>query len=300
VLEDLTREKRIRMTMSRYLAKEVVDKLLETHEDPFLATSHQVSVLFSDIRNFASITESLGADETMRMLNTFFTEMVDVVLRQGGIVDKYIGDAIMAVFGAPMDDPRNADHAVTTAIEMVSALERFNRDRAAQGFEPIGVGIGISTGDVIAGSVGTSKRMDYTVIGESVNLAARMESANKHYGTSVLVSENTISQMKLALSWREIDLIRITDANKPVAIYEPLECYPESVRTNLNRVRDAYQRGIRMYRQRDWKDAWSYFEQVLKRCPDDGPSRLYINRCRYYLDHPPPEDWDGIWILEKK
>ncbi len=127
-----------------------------------------------------------------------------------------------------------------------------------------------------------------------------LESANKHYGTSVLVSENTISQMKSALSWREIDLIRVTDTDKPIAIYEPLESYPESVRTDLNRVRDAYQRGIRMYRQRDWNDAWSYFEQVLKRCPDDVPSQLYISRCRYYQDHPPPEDWDGIWILEKK
>jgi adenylate cyclase len=300
VFEDLTREKRMRLTMSRYLAKEVVDKLLESNEDVFLASSQQATVLFSDIRHFASITESLGADETVRMLNAYFTEMVDVVLRHGGILDKYIGDAIMAVFGAPLVVPRDADNAVAASIEMVRALDRFNQQRRLRGVEPIEVGIGISTGEVVAGSIGTAKRMDYTVIGESVNLAARLESANKHYGTSVLVSETTISQLKSALSWREIDLMRVSGTNKLISVFEPLECYPEAVRTSLNRVRGAYQKGIRMYRQRQWSEAPSYFEQVLARCPDDIPSQLYISRCRYYLDKPPAEDWDGVWILDKK
>jgi adenylate cyclase len=297
VFEDLTREKRIRVTMSRYLAKEVVDKLLESDEDAFLASSQQATVLFSDIRHFARITESLGADETVHMLNTYFTEMVDVVLRHGGILDKYIGDAIMAVFGAPLVVPRDADNAVAASIEMVRALERFNQQRASCGLEPIEVGIGISTGEVVAGSVGTTKRMDYTVIGESVNLAARLEGANKHYGTSVLVSDATISQMKSALSWREIDIMRVTGTNKLVSVFEPLDCYPEAVRGNLNRARGAYQKGIRLYRQRQWNEAPAYFEQVLARCPNDTPSQLYINRCRYYLDEPPGEDWDGVWIL---
>jgi adenylate cyclase len=298
VLEDLTREKRIRVTMSRYLAKEVVDKLLESDEDAFLASSQQATVLFSDIRQFARITETLGAHETVHMLNAYFTEMVDVVLRHGGILDKYIGDAIMAVFGAPLVVPRDADNAVAASIEMVRALERFNQQRTSSGLEPIEVGIGISTGEVVAGSVGTTKRMDYTVIGESVNLAARLEGANKHYGTRVLVSDTTISQMKSALSWREIDLMRVTGTNKLVSVFEPLDCYPDAVRANLNRVRGAYQKGVRLYRQRQWNEAPFYFEQVLERCPDDTPSQLHINRCRYYLDEPPGEDWDGVWILQ--
>ena len=300
VFEDLTREKRIRITMSRYLAKEVVDKLLESGEDAFLGSSQQVTVLFSDIRHFARFTERLGADETVRMLNAYFTEMVDVVLRHDGILDKYIGDAIMAVFGAPFVYPRDADNAVTASIEMIWALDRFNQRRASSGLEPIEVGIGISTGEVVAGSIGTAKRMDYTVIGESVNLAARLEGANKHYGTSVLVSETTISQLKSARSWREIDLMRVAETNKLISVFEPLDCYPAAVRINLNRVRGAYQKGIRFYRQRQWSEAITYFEQVLARCPDDTPSRLYIDRCRYYLDQPPAEDWDGVWILDKK
>lgn len=299
VLEDLTREKRIRITMSRYLAKDVVDKLLEQDADAFSAAAQQVSVLFSDIRRFAEITDSLGVDETVHMLNSFFTEMVDVVLRKGGIVDKYIGDAIMAVYGAPVDDPQNADHAVATAIEMVSALRKFNHDRASKGFDPISLGIGISSGEVVAGSVGTAKRMDYTVIGQSVNLAARIESANKHYGTSVLVSEDTIAKLKSALSWREIDLVRLSGTKTPIAIYEPLDTYAPAIRTALSRVRDSYQRGLRCYRQRSWSQARSYFEQVIDRCPNDVPSQLYINRCNYYKDNPPPDGWDGVWILEK-
>jgi adenylate cyclase len=300
VFEDLTREKRMRITMSRYLAKEVVDKLLESDVDDIFASSQQATVIFSDIRHFASITESLGADETVHMLNAYFTDMVEVVLRHGGILDKYIGDAIMAVFGAPLVAPRDADNAVAASIEMIRALDRFNQDRISNGREPIEVGIGISTGEVIAGSIGTAKRMDYTIIGESVNLAARLESANKHYGTSVLVSDSTVSQMKSALSWREIDLIRLTGTNKLISVFEPLDCYPEVERAKLNRVRGAYQKGIRLFRQRQWIEAPYYFEQVLARCPNDTPSQLYINRCRYYLDEPPPEDWDGVWILEKK
>ena len=300
VFEDLTREKRMRLTMSRYLAKEVVDKLLESRADGPLTSTQEATILFSDIRQFASITESLGADETVRMLNTYFSEMVDVVLRHGGILDKYIGDALMAVFGAPLTEPRDADNAVAAAIEMVRALDRFNKDRTGDGLDPIQVGIGISTGEVVAGSIGTEKRMDYTVIGGSVNLAARLEGANKHYGTSVLVSESTVSQMKSALMWREIDLIRVTGTNQLVSVFEPLDSYPLTVRAALNRVRGAYQKGIRLYRQRQWDEAMSSFEEVLARCPNDMPAQLYINRCRYYRNDPPDDDWDGVWILEKK
>ncbi len=299
MFEDLTREKRMRITMSRYLAKEVVDKVLESDEDAFLASSQQATVLFSDIRHFATITERIGPSETVHMLNEYFTEMVDVVLRHGGILDKFIGDAIMAVFGAPLVNYRDADNAVTAAIEMVQALERFNRNRTSGGLEPIEVGIGISTGEVIAGSIGTTKRMDYTVIGESVNLAARLESANKYYGTSVLVSDTTVAQMKSALSWREIDLIRVAGSKRPISLFEPLDCYPAGVRMTLNRVRGAYQRGIQLYRRRQWAEAIPNFEQVLARWPDDRPARMYMDRCRYLLDEPPGENWDGVWVLAK-
>jgi len=300
VFEDLTREKRIRLTMSRYLAKEVVDKLLEGDAEAPLTSSQQATILFSDIRHFAGITESLGADETVQMLNTYFSEMVEVVLRHGGILDKYIGDALMAVFGAPLVESRDADNAVAAAIEMIRALERFNKDRASSGLHQIEVGIGISTGEVVAGSIGTAKRMDYTVIGGSVNLAARLESANKHYGTHVLVSESTVSQMKSAMAWREIDLMRLTGTDKLVSVFEPLDCYAGEARASLNRLRGAYQKGIRLYRQREWRDASHCFEEVVARCPDDTPSLLYINRCRYYQDNPPDYDWDGVWILEKQ
>ena len=243
VFEDLTREKRMRITMSRYLAKEVVDKVLESGEDAYLASSQQATVLFSDIRQFAAMTESLGAGATVKMLNEYFDEMVNVVLQNGGVLDKYIGDALMAVFGAPLVGQRDADNAVAAAIEMVRALKQFNENRVAHGDQPINVGVGISSGEVVAGSIGSSKRMDYTVIGDSVNLAARLEGANKFFGTSILVSGETLAQMKTALAWREIDLIRINGTNKLISTFEPLEYYPPAIGAALRRSRGAYQRG---------------------------------------------------------
>ena len=167
-------------------------------------------------------------------------------VRENGIfrgAHKYIGDALMAVFGAPLVGQRDADNAVAAAIEMVRTLKRFNENRRAHGDEPLDISVGISTGEVIAGSIGSTKRMDYTVIGDSVNLAARLEGANKFFGTSILVSGETLAQMKSALAWREIDLIRVTSTAKLVSVFEPLEYYPHAVGAALKRSRGAYQRG---------------------------------------------------------
>jgi len=300
VFEDLTREKRMRITMSRYLAKEVVDKLLESGEDAFLASSQKATVLFSDIRHFATLSEVLGPGATVQMLNEYFDEMVEIVLQNGGVLDKYIGDALMAVFGAPLVGQRDADNAVLAAIDMVRALERLNARRRDRGEEALSIGIGISTGDVVAGSIGSTKRMDYTVIGDSVNLAARLEGANKFFGTSTLVSGETLAQMKAALAWREIDLIRVTGTNRLVSIFEPLEYYPPALGAALKRTRGAYQRGLSLFRRRAWTEALPHFEAVLAQCPNDRPTQLYIDRCRYYTDHPPEADWDGVWILRQK
>lgn len=300
VFEDITGEKRFRTTMARYLAKEVVDKVIESGEDSFLASSQEATILFSDIRRFTSISEKIGPTETVAMLNEYFTDMVDVVLRHGGLLDKYIGDAIMAVFGAPIVNPMDADNAVAVGIEMILALRSFNQRRLDDGLEPIAIGIGVSTGEVVAGSVGSTKRMDYTVIGDCVNLAARLESANKFYGTQVLIAGPTVARMKTSLAMREVDLIRVKGKIEPVAIYEPLGYYPGPERAALTSAHERYQDAVRLYRQRRWQDAAACFDQVLALCPDDVPSRLYIDRCSYYTEAPPDDDWDGVWALTQK
>ena len=206
IVEDITSEMRVKTTMSRYMSKEIADQLLAGGEDELGGRSQVATVLFSDIRRFTTITEALGPRETVTFLNDYLSEMVDVVLRHGGILDKYIGDSVMALFGAPLPGATDADNAVTVGCEMRVALDAMNARRRRKKLPPIKIGVGISTGTVIAGSIGSSKRMEYTVIGDSVNLAARLESANKFYSTQVLVSEHTVRALKRDTPLREIDL----------------------------------------------------------------------------------------------
>mgnify|MGYP003671666274 CR=1 FL=1 len=300
VFDDITQDKRLRSTMARYLAKEVVDKVLESGDDPFHATAQEATILFSDIRQFTAIAESIGAGETVQMLNDYFSDMVEVVLRHGGLLDKYIGDAIMAVFGAPIVGPQDADDGVTVAIEMIRQLRRFNERREARGMEAIAIGVGVATGEVVAGSIGSEKRLDYTVIGDSVNLAARLESANKFFGTSVLIAGTTVAHMRAERPMRELDLLRVKGKSRPVAIFEPLEIHLEVPQQELLRLLPTFQRGIARYRQRDWRTAMAAFAEVLDHLPDDAPSKLYLNRCQYYDGAPPPDDWDGVWSMNEK
>lgn len=300
VLEDITREKRVRSTMSRYMAKEVVDRLLETGEDAMAGTTQEATVLFSDIRRFTSITEGLGTRQTVALLNEYFTEMVDVIFQHGGILDKYIGDAIMAVFGAPVTQPQDADNALRAANEMLQKLGDYNLRREKAGEEPIEIGIGLCTGEVVAGSIGSVRRMEYTVIGNTVNLAARLESANKHYGTRLLLSEATVDRLSSWADIREIDLMRAKGFSRPVKVYESIAHHPDDVRSMLQETVPIYLDGVNAYRAQNWSQAIEAFKQTLAECPDDGPSKIHLERCRYYMDNPPPEDWDGVWTMLEK
>ena len=300
VLEDITREKRVRGTMARYMAKEVVDKLLESGDEVLEGVKQEATVLFSDIRRFSTISEKLGTQATVNLLNEYFTEMVEVVFRNGGILDKYIGDAIMTVFGAPVSDPRDADNALLVAKEMMHRLREFNQRRQKAGDEPIEIGIGLSTGEVLAGSIGSVKRMEYTVIGNTVNLAARLESANKFYGTRILLGADTVARLTSREILREIDVLRVKGLAQPVAIYEPIEHRREAIQEKLFTILPIYQRGMTAYRTQHWNDAIAAFRNALTRHPDDGPSQILLDRCLYYKDNPPPDDWDGVWTLKHK
>jgi adenylate cyclase len=297
VLEDISREKQVRNTMSRYMAREVVDKLLASDDDVMHGTSQVATVLFSDIRRFTALTEAQTAHETVAMLNEYFTEMVDVVFRHHGILDKYIGDAIMAVFGAPARDGVDADRAVTVAIEMIEALRRFNDRRRAQKLAPIEIGIGLSTGEVLAGSVGSAKRMDYTVIGDTVNLAARIEGANKHYCTSILLSETTRASLRSVRLVRPVDLIRVRGKSEAVEIFEVLDHHTPESFPNMCQALAAYEAGFNRYRRRDWSGALQRFSEAVELAPADGPSWIYADRCLFYRQHPPGDDWDGVWTM---
>ena len=226
--------------------------------------------------------------------------MVDVVFRNDGILDKYIGDAIMAVFGAPLTTPRDADNAVKAAIEMTWALRQFNAQRAERGLQPIDIGVGLSSGHVIAGSIGSEKRLDYTVIGDCVNLAARLESATKYYGTKVLMSDQTLRQLQTPRPMREIDLLRVKGRQQPIAVFEPLEYLPDQARADLMSVLPEYKESIKLYRQQRWSEALELLDKVLAVRPEDRPSLLHRDRCLFYQTQPPEQPWDGVWNLTEK
>ena len=300
VLEDITREKRVRNTMARYVAKEVVDRLLASGDDVLQGSTLVATVLFADIRRFSMLSEAMTPRNTVSMLNEFFTEMVEVIFTRGGMLDKYLGDGLMAIFGAPVVGSADADNALYVANDMVRALGVFNTRRVERGFEPIEIGIGLATGEVLAGSVGPTKRMEYTAIGGNVNLAARLESANKYYGTVVLLAATTVDALKSPAVLRRLDLIQVKGMSRPTWVYEFLGHHPQATFPKLARVVKAYEAGLDRYRRRDWKGGLSRFGEALDLAPQDRPSRIFFDRCRYYQTNPPDEGWDGVWIMQEK
>jgi len=207
IIEDITEDKRMRATMARYMTAEVAEQVLAEGESALGGRSAAATILFSDIQGFTAIAERLGPQDTVSMLNEYFTEMVEIVFEYNGILDKYIGDAIMAVFGTPFPSPDDADNAVRVAVRMQRVLASMNRKRQEVGQPPFEVRIGISSGDVVAGNIGSARRMDYTVIGDGVNTAARLESANKQLGTRILISGSTRELLRDEYRLRELDLI---------------------------------------------------------------------------------------------
>jgi adenylate cyclase len=300
VLEDISSEKRVKTTMARYMSAEVVDQLLKGGEDELGGKNQHVSVLFSDVRSFTTISEAIGARETVSMLNEYFEVMVDVLFKHDGILDKYIGDAIMALFGVPFNGPQDADNAVIVATEMMTELELLNQRRAQRGGDAIGIGLGIATGEVVVGNIGSPKRMEYTVIGDSVNLAARLEGATKFYGVKILLSGSTVAELKHDALLREIDLLRVKGKELPVTIYEGLGYYNDSSFPDLHKFVATYNEGLQLYRAQDWRRAVDCFEGLLNTRAHDRPAQIYLERAQHYSDNPPASGWDGVWVMTEK
>src|SRR5471032_2148313 len=254
------------------------------------------TVLFSDIRSFTTITEQLGAQGTVTLLNEYFTMMVDCIQREEGMLDKFIGDAIMAAFGIPVGHDDDADRAVRTAIAMMCELRAWNRIRVRDGKLPVEIGIGLNSDQVVSGNIGSKKRMDYTIIGDGVNLAARLESACKQYGAHILISEFTYRALRGTYRVREVDIVVVKGKTQPVSIYEVLDYHSEESYPHLIEAMGLFRNGLLSYRKRNWNVAGKLFDEVLSLNPADKCAALYIERCRHMADHPPPEDWDGTYV----
>jgi adenylate cyclase len=301
MIEDISNEKRVRSTLSRYMDPDLADRLLASGPDELLGGTESIAtVLFSDVRGFTTLAEQLGPHGTVAMLNEYFELMVERISEQGGMLDKFIGDAIMAVFGLPIAGDDDEDRALRAAITMISSLREWNADRERRAEPVVDMGIGLNTDAVVAGNIGSPRRMDYTLIGDGVNLASRLEGACKQYSARILLSESTKAQLKGVYRLREVDRVIVKGKTKPVAVYECLDYHDERSFPNLMETVGAFGEGLARYRERDFEKAVHWFEEALKANRADKVSDLYVNRCLQLIAEPPSDDWDGVWIMSEK
>ena len=290
VIEDITQERRVKNTLTRYMAKDIVERLLSDPAGHKLGgVRSKATVLFSDIREFTTISEQMSAPQTLDFLNEYFTLMVEEVFKHRGTFDKFIGDAMMAVFGVPYAQPDDAVRAVRTALAMSEVLAGFNARRKAAGLPPVLMGVGINTDEIVSGNMGHLRQMNYTVIGDGVNTASRLEGLNKYYGTQILISDRTRQELDNQFTVRAVDRVLAKGKNRPVFIYEVLGPAGREP-TEGQRMFDA---GYAAYQDRRFAEALDLFKQGAER--GDGPSAVFAGRCEQFLLAPPPADWDGVW-----
>ena len=300
MIEDISSEKRMKSTMSRYMDPGVAAQLLAGGEEILGGKTVTATVLFCDIRGFTTLTEELGPHATVSLLNEYFSIMVEVITKQGGMLDKFIGDAIMAAFGLPVAHDDDEDRAVRAAIGMVNALALWNAERTAAGKAAVNIGIGLNTDSVVSGNIGSPRRMDYTVIGDGVNLASRLEGACKEYAARILISENTYKRLRGTYRAREIDSVLVKGKHQPVAIYEVLDYHTPETFPNLMEAVNYWNSGLKYYRLGDWDRAIRAFREAAAINVHDKLPPMYIQRCQHLMENPPGEDWTGVWVMKTK
>ncbi|MEH1907974.1 MAG: GAF domain-containing protein [Nostoc sp.] len=302
VLEDISQEKRMKTTMSRYLTPHVAEQVMALGEDALMVGERkEVTILFSDIRGYTTLTENLGAAEVVLLLNQYFETMVEAVFNYEGTLDKFIGDALMAVFGAPLPLTENhAWRAVQSALDMRRRLEEFNQRRIIQAQPQIRIGIGISSGDVVSGNIGSRKRMDYTVIGDGVNLSSRLEAATKDYGCDILLSEFTYQLCSDRIWVRQLDKIRVKGKHQAVNIYELISDRTTPLDANTQEFLFHYHTGRSAYLSRNFSQAIACFQAAKYIQPQDQAVDIHLERAHNYQQTPPPECWDGVWTMLTK
>ncbi|SHJ02058.1 adenylate cyclase [Desulfatibacillum alkenivorans DSM 16219] len=303
VYKYLTEEKDkrfIKDAFSTYLAPSVVNQVIKDRESLKLGgEQREITAFFSDVQGFTSISEKLTATSLVELLNIFLSEMTEIILDNEGTVDKYEGDAIIAFFGAPNVMPDHAARAAIACVEMQRKLVEL-RERFAQEGRPIlHMRIGMNTGLAVVGNMGSSKRFDYTMMGDTVNIAARLEGVNKVYGTYTMISESTYEQCKEYVVARELDAVNVVGKAEPVVIYELLGLTGE-VDNHMEQMIEHYANGLAAYRRRQWKEAVGHFDKALAFDPGDPPSLTMKKRCIEYFKTPPAKDWNGAYTMTSK
>ncbi|MFC1555679.1 CHASE2 domain-containing protein [candidate division KSB1 bacterium] len=294
-------KKMIRGIFSRYVTKSVVDELIKNPDMVKLGGEKKIlTVFFSDVAGFTTLSEQLEPEELVALLNEYLTVMSNIILRYDGMIDKYEGDAIMAVFGTPVLYPDHATRACYVSLEMQEELIKLREKWKEEGRPELYVRIGLNTGPMIAGNMGAQDRLDYTVMGDSVNLGSRLEGANKQYNTYIMISEFTYEVTKNDIEVRMLDKIRVKGKNEPVKVYELMGRKDSGLSEKMVEVRQYYEQGMEKYLSREWDSGIDLFNRALELEPEDGPSNVYRERCIAYKETPPPPDWDGVFTMTTK
>jgi adenylate cyclase len=298
----------IKSAFKQYLSPEVIEHLTEHPEWLKLGGERrEMTAMFSDVAKFSTISEKLEPEELVKLLNLYLTDMSNIIMRFGGTVDKYEGDAIVAFFGAPVHYEDHASRAALVAIEMQKSLVA-NREKWKAEFgdkwqrfklPELLMRVGINSGPIVVGNMGSENHFNYTIMGNSVNLASRLEGANKNWGTFNCCSEMSWEGCKEAIEGRELDLIRVIGIAKPVRVYEMVARKGELPEDQFKAFR-IFEKGLTLYREQKWDDAIKHFAAVMKVIPGDPPSKVFTARCIEFKENPPGADWDGVFVASEK
>ena len=290
----------IKGAFSQYLSPTVIDQIVENPDMLQLGgEKREMTPFFSDIQGFSTISEGLTPEELVQLLNEYLTAMCDIVSSYHGTIDKFEGDAIIAFWGAPLELPDHATVACHAAIDMQKRNEEMRKTLREQNRPMLYTRIGMSSGSVVVGNMGSADRMDYTMMGDVVNLAARLEGVNKFYQTFTMISQSTYDLTKDDIDTRQLDVIRVVGKKEPISVYEVLE-RKNQTSSEKSGVVEKYLKALKLYEERNFADASKEFEKVLAIDPDDGPSKTYVKRCGVFLETPPEKDWDGVYTFTEK
>jgi adenylate cyclase len=292
-------KKKVRSAFSQYMHPALISQMLSNPEGLRLGGEEkELTALFADIRGFTTLSENLTPAQLVELLNEYLTEMTEVIFKNWGTLDKYIGDAIMAFWGAPYPQTDHAVRACRAGLDMLNTLKRLQAGWESRGVPRFDIGVGINTGPMLVGNMGSKRRKNYTIMGDSVNLASRLEGINRQFGTYLIISESTFLQVQGQVIARELDLIRVKGKTHPVKVYELL-----GLAANAHLFSDLvsrFERGLAAYRSGQWLEAIEIFQKLLGDHPQDGPSQVFIERCLNLLARPPEGSWDGVFVMKTK
>ena len=299
-LAEMGQKTQIREMFGQYLSPKVVEDLVDDPSKIQLGgEEREMTAFFSDIQGFSAISERLTPTELVQLLNDYLTDMCDIIISSEGTVDKFEGDAIMAFWGAPTRQSDHAQRACFAAIDMNNRLIELRVKAVQEGITPLTVRMGVNTGRMVVGNMGSSQRMNYTIMGDAVNLASRLEGANKAYGSGMMISESTYRSCEEDIDVRELDRIMVVGKSEPVTVYQLLSRKNQTTGADADLV-DQFSKGLEFYKAGDFRLAKSEFSSCLEIFADDGPALTYISRCQAFADNPPDADWDGVYRLTEK